>query len=238
MAATQDIPGRQDCLGDGHFTQIFAKELGFEYDTFARGGSSNFLIYLQVKEALKLNPDYLMVGFTDSARIEILNAQHYDEDLTHELLSVYSFNYLEYPDLSTELRRDKWSDKPRYISTSVVNVIDFPEGFEDKGRLFDEYYYNVYKDYFTSFWSPTIQREYDNLITDKIIDLLESSNINYNISGVGDNIRNEKDIRRNKELNPQHQTPGGPYRWHTTAEVQEQLAKNWIKYYKETWQIN
>lgn len=235
MSATQDIPDRIDCLGGGHFTQIFAKELGFKYDTFARGGASNFLIYLQVKEALNNDPDYIIVGFTDSLRVEILNGQHHDGDEIGKEVTVYDFNYHEYPDLSTELRYDKWSDKPRYISTSVVNVIDWPDKFEDKGRLFNEYYYNVYKDYFTSFWSPAIQSMYDKMIIEKTIDLLDNSGVPFHITGNSDYGNNSNDLRSIEDMNPytgHGDIFAGPYRFHTTAERQKDLADKWIKYYK------
>ena len=238
MAATQDLPDRTDCLGEGHFTQILAKELGLDYDTFARGGSSNFLIYLQVKEAIKLNPDLIMVGFTDSNRVEILNAEYYDDDLDSADIDVYKFNYHEYPDLSSSLRREKWETRPRYISTSVINVIDFPENFEDKGRLFNENNLKIYKDYFTSFWSPSIQAMYSTMLMRHTIDLLKESKIEYYILGLGDPTNDRRDKRGSKNLNPQNQPGGGPYRWHTTAETQNILAKNWINYFKDLWQIN
>lgn len=237
MAATQDIPSRHDCLGGGHFTELFAKQLNLEYDTLARGGASNFLIYLQVVEAIKLKPDFIIVGFTDGNRIEILNAQHHSSE-PDRAVTLYDFNYHEYPDLSTQLRKDLWKDKPYYISTSIINVIDHPDGFEDKGRLFDEKYYNIYKDYFTNFHSYKVQLEYQTLIVEKTISLLEKSGIKYTLTGLMMPTDNKNDMRANKDLNPWHQPMGGPYRFHTTAETQVALANKWINYYKNLWQIN
>lgn len=54
-----------------HFSEILAKELEADLHNFAVGGVSNFVIRLQIDEAIKIKPDLVIVTPTYPDRIEL-----------------------------------------------------------------------------------------------------------------------------------------------------------------------
>jgi hypothetical protein len=53
------------------FLDLYAEEKGFRHVSLARSGATNFLIRLQIEEAIKQNADYIVIGTTTSDRMEI-----------------------------------------------------------------------------------------------------------------------------------------------------------------------
>lgn len=101
FAPTQDLDYRQDCLGSGgkHFSEILAKELGYDLWPLARGASSNSLIRLQVEKLIQDKVDFVIYGSTSSGRLEY-PSQYKTRNYVAEL-GVYNFNYNSHPDLSS-----------------------------------------------------------------------------------------------------------------------------------------
>ena len=54
-----------------HFTDLYIKSKNFDYINLAYGGASNFLIRMQIDQAIKFKSDYVIVSATSSDRIEI-----------------------------------------------------------------------------------------------------------------------------------------------------------------------
>lgn len=52
-----------------HFSEIL--NFAYQVTNFARPGVGNVDICFQIKEALELNPDFVLIGYTDSARMEV-----------------------------------------------------------------------------------------------------------------------------------------------------------------------
>lgn len=53
------------------FIDMLITDRRLEYKNLAFGGASNFMIRLQIDRAIKLNPDYIIVGATSTERIEV-----------------------------------------------------------------------------------------------------------------------------------------------------------------------
>lgn len=53
------------------FLDMYAIEKKCNYINIAQGAASNFMIRLQIEQAIKLKPDYVIVGATSSDRIDI-----------------------------------------------------------------------------------------------------------------------------------------------------------------------
>lgn len=55
---------------DVGFVDLYAEQKGFKHVNLARSGATNFLIRLQIEEAIAQNADYLVIGATSSERID------------------------------------------------------------------------------------------------------------------------------------------------------------------------
>ena len=53
------------------FGEILATKHNLQLESLARSGCSNFTIALQIDKAIELNPEFIIVGCTDWARIEL-----------------------------------------------------------------------------------------------------------------------------------------------------------------------
>lgn len=60
-----------DSLAGTHFCEILASKLDWDLVTFAKSACSNQVIRLQVDEAIKEEPDLVIVGVTNNERVEI-----------------------------------------------------------------------------------------------------------------------------------------------------------------------
>jgi hypothetical protein len=75
-----------------HFTDLYIKSKNFDYINLAYGGTSNFLIRMQIDQAIKFKSDYIIVSATSSDRFEIPLAEfkysrlirNYDNSNTEE----------------------------------------------------------------------------------------------------------------------------------------------------------
>lgn len=81
-----------------HFSEVFAKEMGYELIQLARPGSSNGGICIQIEEAIKIKPDLILFGTTVFDRVEIsvspevleVGDRHFTEKIKiEELYDVY-----------------------------------------------------------------------------------------------------------------------------------------------------
>jgi hypothetical protein len=53
------------------FLDLYANEKGFDHVSLGRSGATNFLIRLQIEEAIRRNADFIVIGTTTSDRMEI-----------------------------------------------------------------------------------------------------------------------------------------------------------------------
>ena len=73
-----------------HFTEILSNTFSCDLINLAKGGGTNFLIYHQVRELIKQNPSFIIIGFTTYGRTEIgLNQRHSE---FYDTVTVEDFN--------------------------------------------------------------------------------------------------------------------------------------------------
>ena len=53
------------------FLDLYAEQKGFKHVSLARSGATNFLIRLQIEEAIKQNADYIVISTTTNDRMDI-----------------------------------------------------------------------------------------------------------------------------------------------------------------------
>jgi len=53
------------------FLDLYARQKNFQHISLARSGASNFLIRLQIEEAIAQNADYIIIGTTSNDRIDL-----------------------------------------------------------------------------------------------------------------------------------------------------------------------
>lgn len=98
------------------FLDLYCKEKNFKHVGLARSGATNFLIRLQIEEAIKQNADYIVIGTTTSDRIDIpIQAKEKDIQMPVELKDIdyqgYRSQSVNYVDTSN----------PKIISDSINN---------------------------------------------------------------------------------------------------------------------
>lgn len=85
-----------------HFSEIVADAMGAELYNFAVGGASNFVIRLQIDEAIKIKPDLVIVTPTYPDRIEIpTNSKIIKTEIS--LADIYN-SHIHNNDLNTPIR--------------------------------------------------------------------------------------------------------------------------------------
>ena len=91
-----------------HFSEIVADAMGAELYNFAVGGVSNFVIRLQIDEAIKIKPDLVIITPTYPDRIEIpTNSKIVKTEVS--LYDVYN-PHIHNNDLSTPIRTNTIPD--------------------------------------------------------------------------------------------------------------------------------
>ena len=103
FAPTQDLPNRSDCKNSGgkHFSEILAKNLGYELYPLSRGACSNSTIRLQVSQLVKDKVDFVIYGSTSAGRLEYPNVEKGKNKNYIAELGIYNFVYDTHPDLSS-----------------------------------------------------------------------------------------------------------------------------------------
>jgi hypothetical protein len=158
------------------FGEVLANNYGYNLLSLARGGCSNFAINLQVKKAIELNSDVVIVGATTPDRIEIpiissnlslwenlkksfdwqswFNSQPNCYDIERGLSNIKYF--AEY-DLSG---KHDFLKEPTIISESLNNLAFWHREYE-KQKIITEEQIESLKLYMLNLYDVEIKRQYD-----------------------------------------------------------------------------
>lgn len=96
------------------FLDMYCEEKGFRHVSLARSGATNFLIRLQIEEAIKQKADYIVVGTTTSDRIDIPIP---DKQINYPV-TVHDVDYSGYRSAS---KNNVNNTEPTVISDSINN---------------------------------------------------------------------------------------------------------------------
>jgi len=167
LAATQDIPDRNDCKDSRgkHFTEILANRLGYDYYTMARGACSNTTIRLQIDEMINKKCDFVLIGTTWPSRIEY----YLTENKFDYSKGIYNIDYSYHPDLSS--LNKNFDGDANTVSETIINVL---EGY---GRYKNEEQKESLKTYLLNLYHEPIKELQDAWIIANGISELESLKI-------------------------------------------------------------
>ena len=98
------------------FLELYAQHKGFEHISLARAGATNFVIRLQIEEAIKNRADYVVVGCTSSDRFDIPLAVD-DQTPWFELANVLYTGYSSASELVVS------NGSVHVVSDTVVNIL-------------------------------------------------------------------------------------------------------------------
>ena len=139
-----------------HFSEILAKEIGYELIVNSMSGSSNGGICVQIEDAIKQKPDLILFGQTVPDRVEI--------SISDELLSFGNYKrdvttLVELKDLL------KYGDDPIILSDNLHGLLldeDFEVGsLRHKPKSWRKERYSALKNWFMYNYSPTMKRQID-----------------------------------------------------------------------------
>lgn len=225
-----------------HFTELLADKLGWQVVTFARGACSNQTIRLQIDEAIKLNPDYVIISSTSPDRYELpindmTTGEYYEKDsfnFYREDAGLYNIHYKSFPDKSAE--HTQFNEVEATMFSETLNNI-----FNNTAhnRHLNKSDVKILEKWFDRFYDSRWKKQQDGWILADGIRRLVDNNINFSFicTSVDANLFDfckNKIIGYHSELNPSSYKDGDvPYRFHTSLETQQILSEKWYNYLQE-----
>lgn len=215
----------------GHFTEMLAGKLGWDYINLSRGACSNSVIRLQVEEIIKSKPDLVMLGTTTQNRLEFpIKEKTYDDTI-----GLYNIDYIAHKSDSSS--SDIRFNSPTMVSDTLNNIInrdDISNNFISKEHIVAINYY------FKHLFDSSFRGQQDSWIIHSSISLLQESNIPFvlilqpSMDRYIQFQKSSKSIVSIPELWPwKYYDPLSMRRWHTSDESQRKLADMWFTYLTE-----
>ena len=209
---------------DKHFSEIIAHTLGFELIALSRSGISNGGIALQILEAIKYQPQLLLLNLTFYDRIEFRLDGFKDQPIT--------FNSLDYSSKTTDVSTQSRHPGPLASEnlTTLLNGSHYPKSKHD-----------AIKHYFEELYCEDWKRQTDYMMIYAVLHTLHRSGIPYII--VQDNLQLNRNhmcyidwIRPKNNISeqtiqffsrPKEFDPG----FHTSLETQKDIAQFVLNHY-------
>jgi hypothetical protein len=241
--------GHENVQGN-HYTEIVARLLGYDYVTYARGGSSNELIRLQVKQLIDDKVDAAIVGWSYPQRVA-LSFGKYKKDL-----GIFQTNYNEDRynlHLSLQSNSKKFKKTSREIVSAPIEQIlrnnnkhETQKNLKPVEQKYVKAYFNIA---FDESWKSQndawlIESAILSLITAKIPTIMWIQHNEYNM--IKDYLPKSEYLFENniilvntligdkqKLLNPTVPERDKYIPFHTTIESQKRLAKNNLSFLKK-----
>lgn len=236
---------------ESHFTEILAQKLDWDYMTFARGGCSNHTIRLQIDEAIKINPNLVIIGTTSPDRIEFpifpidRNQENFWEGVYKKQNGLSNISYSS-QDLSYYLFEHFKSTDPTLDSQTLSFVIRHKDEFLNGLRYMTRNMYpeeelasipDILEKYFLKCYDMNWKRQIDTWIIFSGLQRLRTKNIPFyilphflyqeDLEEFSNNLINIHDT----SLDPwNHRSTGKLARFHTDLESQKTLAENWYNF--------
>jgi hypothetical protein len=215
-----------------HFTELLAEKIGWEVITFARGACSNRVIRLQIEEAIKIQPDCILIGMTTPDRYELPidpdNLVPYDPA---ELLK--NIKYSGWIDQSSE--NDIFLNSTPVLVSDTLNNI-FVGNFTDKTLKKEEIY--LLQKWYYRFHNSSWKVQQDCWAIQSGLYRLKEKGIKFYCINTGIHpcdLSSFKDsiIHWDSKLCPTQYSEESRYRFHTTLESQKVLCNLWYEKFKK-----
>jgi hypothetical protein len=222
-----------------HFSELLSKKLGWELVSFARGACSNQTIRLQIDEAIKINPDYVIIASTSPDRFEFpiknMKTKSYFEkyklSFFEKINGLYNIDYNGFPDKSAEHIQFN-INKPKMFSETLNNIFNNQTDQNYMTNLEIEILLKWFDRFYDMFW----KKQQDAWIMADGLRRLMDNNINFGfICGTLDeeifNFCSDRLINKKSQLNPAtYQVNDTMYRFHTSLKSQEILCDLWFNH--------
>ena len=137
-----------------HFSEIFAREMGYDLMGYARGGMSNGGIALQIEQAIRDKPDLILFGTTVIDRIEVSmnSGEEINDRYINKCAVVDDLSY--YPRVIN-------NDTPALISDNLMSLLYEPMKSKYPKATAPEDKENAIKQWFMHMYSPRMKRKID-----------------------------------------------------------------------------
>ena len=120
------------CHAITSFLDLYAQEKNFKHVSLGRSGATNFLIRLQIEEAIQQDADFVVIGTTSSDRIDLpIQAQAKKINLP---INIRNVGYIHY---SSDSANNIDNLDPKIISDSIGSFSAdlLPKGYEDPANV-------------------------------------------------------------------------------------------------------
>lgn len=197
-----------------HFSEILAAHFNADIECYAKMGSSNFTVRLQIEEAIKQQPDLILIGFTSPDRIELM-----DKPYQHNR-GIKNISYTKYNPNGTHILPSFYNEET--VTTDSNSIGNFPQTPELKNWL-------------TGMYDIELKMHQDYFFATGSLDRLQKHNIPFVFTegGLAGMNWTEWDAHNTKS-NPwdfvNHTSSPGSGVYHTTFDVQKELAGHWINH--------
>ena len=196
-----------------HLSEIVAKHFSAELESYAKMGSSNFAVRLQIEEAITQRPDLILIGFTSADRIDIpINNNQYC--IPNGIRNIeYASNHI----------------LPKFYNANAITTLSNPIHLFEQNKELE----SPIKSFIINIYDIELKRHQDFFIASGILDKLIKYKIPFiftkgGLTGPdwGEWINYEVN---NVNGNPWLYVgiPGGIY--HTTFAKQQELSQEWIR---------
>lgn len=209
-----------------HFTELLTDAINWELVSLARGGVSNNVIRLQIEEAIKMNPDCVLISLTSPDRFEFPLHKGEHNFLPHEGLS--NINYQGYPDLSSNNNLFE-TVRPSLHSATLSNILN-----NNNEDMFNVDEVETIRKWFNLFYDFNYKVQQDVWVIYGGLRRLEDMDIpfyciNHTLGGIDDlDEFGNRIIYMGDELDPwEYRTNSTKHRFHTTLESQGELYIKW-----------
>jgi len=166
---------------DTHFSEIFAKKLGFELISYAHPGMGNGAISIQIETAIKNKADLILFNSTSLDRIEFIKNTKVEKDVNLESFSVSDLLYSESSALSTLQKGN--NDSASLVSDSLNSLISLIDSKIQTNLAFAvpnlESKLKIIKEYVSELYYPAWKSQLDRMLMYAIANKLHLSNIPY-----------------------------------------------------------
>lgn len=224
-----------------HFSEIVADKLGYELIPYSRGGMSNGGIAVQIDTAIENKPELILVGLTNSDRIEFT----INEPNTTDRFTIDDITYHHATQSLSSIRN--FAHKPQLISTNINEVISKKYGITFDKCNEPNKKQQAINDWFKYLYHPDWKTQTDKWMMYAILHQLHESQIPYVICR--DPLNIIKTCSWLKSYSPAYDINKIMYEdmmsddvklnipYHTSFQAQVDIAEYLIDYMKENFDV-